>query len=143
MFYEKEWKTYQEVVDEIKRKNQELKMYDILIIDDDISGLVLLEKYFETKGITCKIITDEREVLKELEHYHPKVILVDDIMPYIYGWDLCNQIKSNPNTNHIPVFLMGNWWRIREHEKDCKADGYIFVPFAFSDFDVILNLVSK
>ncbi len=147
---EKEWEVFQEEVYEIKSKTQELKMnepknphYDILIIDDDISVPVLLEKYFETKGITCKGITDEREVLKELEHYHPKVILVDDMMPYIYGWELCKQIKSNPNTNHIPVFLMGDWRRIEYRLKECKADGYIIEPFDFSDLDDIINLLKK
>lgn len=116
-------------------------MYDILIVNDDPATLYLLEKFLGLKGITCKLMRDEREVMKELEQYHPKVILLGDIMPYISGWEICNQIKSNPNINHIPVVLMG--CRIQELQNKCKADDYIWLPLTFSELDVIVDLILK
>jgi CheY-like chemotaxis protein len=39
----------------------------------------------------------------------PRLILLDVIMPYMYGYEVCSQLKADPKTRDIPViFLTGN-----------------------------------
>ena len=123
-------------------KREEIKNPDILIVNDDLSIICLVDAYLKSKGITSKGITDGRGVLKELEHYHPKVVVLDEILPDIGGWNLFKQIKSNPKLNNIPIFIFCHEELI-EYHLDCKVDGYIPYPFNFSDFDAIINLVSE
>ncbi len=116
--------------------------YDILLVNDEPDILFLVKKILGLKGITCKLMGDVKEVLKELEHDHPIVVVLDEITPYTNGYHLCKQIKSDPKLNYIPVFVFGHEEMIKHH-LDCKADGYIPYPFSFSDFDVIINLLLK
>ncbi len=118
--------------------------YDILLVNDDPGILNLVEKMLNLKEITCKTMLDGSEVLKELDEYQPKVVVLDEITPGINGdgYRLCKQIKTNPKLNHIPVFIFGHEWLIKQN-LDCKADGYIPYPFDFTDFDPIIEQVRK
>ena len=118
------------------------KPYDILIIEDDKSTILVLSDYFELKGYNCKGITSGTKGLEELKRYKPKLILLDIILPDIIGYDVCNQIKSNETTKDIPVYYIT---AIPESEVKTKlietqADGFLLKPFNFSDFEEILKI---
>jgi CheY-like chemotaxis protein/GTPase SAR1 family protein len=117
--------------------------YDILLIDDDLSTLRLLTTYFKSKGVTCKAVTRGTQGLEELENNHPKVVLLDIILPDIDGFEICKKIKSNQKLKNIPVFFMSSIpsSEVEKHLAETKADGYILHPFNFSDFDGILDLL--
>ena len=120
----------------------EKKNYDVLLVNDEPDILNFVEKILEVKleGITCKLMLDGGDILKELEDYHPKVVVLDEITPSTNGYVLCKQIKTTPKLSHIPVFIFGHEELINRN-LDCKADGYFPYPFDHSDLDVIVDLV--
>lgn len=120
----------------------EKKNYDVLLVNDEPDTLNLIEKYLKLKGITCKLMLDGGDVLKELEDYHPKVVVLDEITPSTNGYRLCKQIKTNPKLKHIPVFVFGHEELIKNN-LDCKADGYFPYPSNLTDLDVILDLLKS
>ena len=144
-------KIKKEIIERINNSRESKIKYDVLLVNDDTATLYLIEKYFQHEGITSKFMLDGREVFKELEEYHPKVIILDDIMPNMdmidmeshpEWWDghyLCKQIKTNPKLKHIPVFILINSVR----KFDSEADGYICYPFNYYSFNKIWELLKK
>ena len=118
----------------LKKYQTTLSHYDILLIEDDLASIRLLTAYFESQGVTWKVVTSGTKGLEELENNTPKVVLLDIILPEMSGFDICNKIKSNPKMKHIPVFLLGSISRseIEKHLGEAKADGYILKGFDFS-----------
>ncbi|WP_420150131.1 ATP-binding protein [Spirosoma sp.] len=61
----------------------------------------------------------------------PDLIISDVIMPELNGYELCRQLKANPVTNHIPIFLLTAKTASESRLEGLKAgaDDYIPKPF--------------
>ncbi len=56
---------------------------------------------------TVMVASNGAEALEIVENgVHPEVIISDIMMPVMDGLELCNQIKNNISTSHIPVVLL-------------------------------------
>ena len=78
----------------------------ILVVDDIPANVKLLEarllaEYFDVltaeNGYECLDIVSKAAV---------DVILLDIMMPGMDGFEVCERIKSNPKTSHIPVVMV-------------------------------------
>lgn len=77
----------------------------VLIVDDEPANLkvmreILGEQYrlsFAKSGIAALTLLE-----KEL----PKLILLDIMMPDMNGFEVCEHIKNNPKTSHIPIIFV-------------------------------------
>jgi YesN/AraC family two-component response regulator len=90
--------------------------------------------------------TNGREALGEIIRTKPDLVLSDIMMPEMDGNTLCTRLKTNPNTNSIPVVLLTA--KSRDEDKleglETGADAYIVKPF---NMDIlrrtIINLINK
>ena len=74
--------------------------------------------------------------MEEIARKQPDLIISDIMMPVMRGDDLCQALKSNMETSHIPVILLtalGDHDSIL-HGLDIKADSYVVKPF---DIDIL------
>ena len=77
-----------------------------------------------------------QEAMEEINRKQPDLIVSDIMMPVMRGDDLCQSLKSNVETSHIPVILLtalGDRESIL-HGMDIKADSYVVKPF---DVDIL------
>ena len=72
-----------------------------------------------------------KEALTIIPEYKPELVISDIMMPEMRGDELCNTIKNNIETSHIPIILL----TALNNEKDILsglkigADEYIVKPF--------------
>lgn len=78
----------------------------ILIVDDNQANLELLQAYME--DVDCRIITayDGPEALEKVQAEMPDLVLLDIMMPKMSGFEVCKKIKTNPQTENIPVIMV-------------------------------------
>jgi DNA-binding response OmpR family regulator len=111
----------------------------ILIIEDDIDTIEMVEILLQSAGYAVikinKLIT-----LNEIAATNPALIIVDFLLPHRLGNELCEDIKNNPATKHIPVILYSASNLLRKVAEECHADTYISKPF---DLDHFLNEVNR
>ncbi|HJX70505.1 MAG TPA: two-component regulator propeller domain-containing protein [Bacteroidales bacterium] len=102
----------------------------ILIIDDDHELLAVTRDYL---GKTFRIIqaTNGLEGLEMAGKSQPDLIISDIIMPEMDGLELCNQIKNDIRTSHIPVILLTARSEVDDFIEgfESGADDYIPKPF--------------
>ncbi len=103
----------------------------ILIVDDNTDVLnyicSLLDKDYETTTAS-----DGKAGLEKAIKEVPDIIISDVMMPIMDGIELCETLKKEMATSHIPVILLtaksGDDYRAEGY--DCGADAYITKPFS-------------
>ncbi|MBD1423173.1 response regulator [Sphingobacterium chuzhouense] len=80
----------------------------ILIVEDDTAFAKALLKYAHQNGYKGVIIVRGDWATEAAEKYQPLAILLDIQLPVKDGWQVMDEIKSNPKTRHIPVHIMSS-----------------------------------
>jgi DNA-binding response OmpR family regulator/two-component sensor histidine kinase len=112
---------------EFEEEDNQRKM---LVIDDNKEITDFLMEIFSD---SFKVITasDGQDGLNKALQYLPEIILSDINMPIIDGKKLCQQLKANNLTNHIPIILISAQTLPHEQIDGLMhgADDYIAKPF--------------
>ena len=104
----------------------------ILIADDQQDIGLMLKMLFEKSGYRTKVVENGVKALEEIEHEKPALVVSDILMPHLNGFKLCETIKGDPRTSHIPVILLTAVYRNNQHVDmgfSYGADAYFTKPF--------------
>jgi signal transduction histidine kinase len=107
----------------------------ILIVDDDIDSVELLTKRLGAEGYHTSEAYDGEQALRQVEEYHPDVVILDIRMPKIDGYEVCRRLKSAEDTRHIPIIMLTVKRKVPDKVKglDVGADDYIPKPFDYRE----------
>lgn len=108
-------------------------MKRILIIDDDQAVLEALEEVLKYSGYDVKTIVHTEDIFKVIKRYGPELILIDYILPGINGGEICDQIKTNPPTSHIPVIIISGHSKVLKSLGDYGSDVIMEKPFDLNE----------
>lgn len=103
----------------------------LLLADDSITIQKVVELVLSEEDFQIKAVNNGQDALKQLEAFKPDIVLADIEMPQVNGYQLCERIKKNQTTSHIPVVLLAGAFEPLDDElaKNVGADGYIIKPF--------------
>ncbi len=100
----------------------------VLIVDDDKNICELLRLYLEKDGYQTEIALNGKTALALFESWQPDLILLDVMLPYINGIQVCEEIRR---TSAIPVLMITA--RSETEDKimglEIGADDYVTKPF--------------
>ena len=101
----------------------------VIVEDDDEIAEYLLSQLASEYNV--QRFCNGKEALPTILQSAPDLVISDVMMPEMDGNTLCSRIKSNVNTNHVPVILLTA--KNREEDKleglETGADAYIVKPF--------------
>lgn len=119
----------QEVKKEINVKLNENRLV-VLIIDDNPDILKFLKGILENK-YDIIYSEDGKEGIDKAIKYVPDLIISDIMMPKKSGIDLCDALKKETTTTHIPIILLSAKSNTESIKKgyETGADDYIVKPF--------------
>ena len=103
----------------------------ILIAEDDATTLLLLEKTLEQWGYQIETATDGLQALQILEQNPPEMAILDWMMPYVSGVDVCRRARQDLNLDYL-YFLMLTTKNTEEalvEGLQAGADDYMAKPF--------------
>ncbi|WP_339461432.1 response regulator transcription factor, partial [Nodularia spumigena] len=72
-------------------------MFQILVIDDDISIQTLLKRMLEKQGYKVVAASNGEEGIAQAIAYQPALVICDWIMPGLNGLEVCKRMKTDPN----------------------------------------------
>lgn len=103
----------------------------VLVVDDMPENGQLLARLLRPKGFTVVYKCDGREALRYVDQHPPDVIVLDLMMPGMSGYEVCETLKLNPNTRHIPIIVVTG---MAEKEANIRAlesgaDDFLRKPF--------------
>jgi CheY-like chemotaxis protein len=78
---------------------------DILIVDDEDSVRQLLKLMLRTLDVGVREATDGVEALDQIAKGKPSLVILDVMMPNMDGLTVLRRLRSNPDTETLPVLL--------------------------------------
>ncbi len=106
-------------------------MNSVLVVDDDRSVARFIETNLRLEGFDVRLAHDGDDALDEVQRDAPDLVLLDWGMPRMDGIEVCERLRADPHTAHIPVLLVTG--RSRAVDKvmglAAGADDYIVKPF--------------
>jgi DNA-binding response OmpR family regulator len=112
-----------------KKKTKSAK---ILVIDDEPEITDIIETFLENAGYEVKSENSSVIGIERAKTFMPDLILLDIMMPFMDGYEVCKEFKRSEETSKIPVvFLTGKDARSDEG-KSFKVGGDMFIKKPFS-----------
>ena len=112
----------------------------ILVVDDDSEIIAYLTANL---GGSARIFSasNGKEALQTITREQIDIIISDVMMPVMDGLALVKSIKTNLDTNHIPVVLLSTKAEIADRVEgwDLGADAYIAKPFDMQEMRAIID----
>jgi CheY-like chemotaxis protein len=108
----------------------------ILFVDDEPDVRKLTSLRLEKLGYEVLTAIDCREAFDVIQDKKPDLVLLDLILPIVFGTELCKRVKNNGELKHIPIILFTAYDAIMTAEKaeSMGADGYIAKPLDLEEF---------
>lgn len=78
----------------------------ILLADDNQGNCELLEAYLAEVDCETAVAVDGQDTLDKVASFHPDLILLDIMMPKLSGFEVCEKLKSNPETRNIMILMV-------------------------------------
>jgi len=125
---------------EIKDDRDKLKEGDklILIIEDDTIFASALLKFTHEKGYKGIVAVRGDLGLEMVHQYKPVAVLLDIQLPVKDGWEVMEELKSNPATRHIPVHVMSSL-EVKKESLLKGAIDFITKPFALVQMKTVFE----
>ena len=104
-------------------------MKRILVLDDNADILDVVRIFLETNGYEVLTISRADDILNDVVNYSPQIILLDVYLRGSNGVEICNQLKANSSTRHIPIMMFSAGANDYLILRKCAADDFIAKPF--------------
>ncbi len=116
----------------------------ILIIEDDSDILQVLETVLVYNEFTVTSIEGTDDIFESVETYKPDLILTDYLLTGLNGGKICQLIKGNKDTCHLPVILISAYPELATSFGNFGFDAFINKPFNIGELvDKIEELLEK
>ena len=103
----------------------------LLLADDSITIRKVVELTFADEGIDVSTAGDAESAMQKFVELQPDIVLVDIGLAGTNGYQICEMIKQDEATQHIPVLLLvGSFEPFDQDEAErAGADGFMTKPF--------------
>ncbi|MDR0486852.1 MAG: response regulator [Treponema sp.] len=113
----------------------------ILIADDEAINLDFFDVMLSKLGYVVEKAADGAEALEKVRKFHPNLIIIDNIMPKMTGWEVTKILKGDPKFMEIPIIMLSALDDVKDKVAGFEAgiDDYITKPFNFSEVLARIN----
>lgn len=121
-------------------------MPKILLVEDNEMNRDMLSRRLERKGMQVLIAVDGAQGVAIAQSEVPDLILMDMSLPVLDGWAATQQIRTNPQTQAIPIIALTAHAMSGDRDKCLAAgcDDYDTKPIEFTRLlNKIQTLLSK
>jgi DNA-binding response OmpR family regulator len=107
----------------------------ILIVDDEDINLDFFDLMLGKLGFQVELARNGKEALEQVARFHPDLIMLDNIMPKMSGWEVTKILKSDPKFREIPIIMLSSMDGVKDKVESFEmgVDDYITKPFNFSE----------
>lgn len=112
----------------------------ILVVDDNAANLRMMRGKLEARYYEVTTAQSGPEALSMIEQIAPQIILLDVMMPEMDGFEVCERLKADPLTQHIPVVMLTALTEEEDRIRGLEAGADDFLSKPVDDFALLSRL---
>jgi CheY-like chemotaxis protein len=124
---------------ETTEKNKPL----ILIVDDVPKNIQVLAGILNQKQMRLAVAQTGAQVFEMLERISPDLILLDIMLPDINGFDICQRLKQDERTRHIPIIFLTAKIELEDMVKGFEAEAVDYVTKPFNPIELRVRVKTQ
>ncbi len=99
----------------------------VLMVDDELDNRVMMRYFLESWGYEVELACNGKEALEKVAEQRPALILLDLEMPVMDGFEACDLLKNDPDTEAIPIIMFTGLEATSDKVKGIRkgADDYV------------------
>ena len=79
------------------------KLGTIMVVEDEKDMACLIQDFLEVEGYTVYLAHDGRQAVEEFAKYNPELVILDIMIPFIDGMEVCKKIRQQSS---IPIIML-------------------------------------
>lgn len=111
-----------------------------LVVEDSDPAAKQVARYLSELGAEVRIHSQGEGTIETVLDYHPDLIVLDLLLPNLSGWEVLAQLKSNPQTQNIPVLVI-SVVDDRSSGIDLGASEYLVKPITRSQLQSAISQI--
>ncbi|TFG63912.1 MAG: response regulator [Spirochaetales bacterium] len=110
----------------------------VLIVDDETINLDFFDVMLTKLGFKVELAEDGEEALEKVRRFNPDIIILDNIMPKMTGWEVTKLLKNSDDYKdfrNIPIVMFSAMDDVKDKIEgfELGIEDYITKPFNFSE----------
>ncbi|MBI4802680.1 MAG: response regulator [Elusimicrobia bacterium] len=107
----------------------------ILIVEDSKTTSVVLKELLESEGHAVFLAGDGVTGIALARREKPDLVLLDLLLPKLNGYEVCNALKRDNSTRHLPILVISTMTSPESIEKAelCGAKNFMKKPYNLED----------
>lgn len=118
------------------------KIPTILVADDDINARKILEQLILDQGYNVITTNDGYTTRDKIFRSKPDLIILDTYMPGLSGNEVCREVKSNPETQFIPVITLTGYTETPDKVESIESGSDDFINKPFKSVELLTRIKS-
>ena len=114
-------------------------MAKIMVVDDDPQVTSLLKKYLITKKFEVTAINQSSKTMSTAQLFRPDLFILDLMMPPPDGFELCRQLRADPNFSQAPILIITAMDISNSNATSFGANDYLPKPFNLDEIVMRIN----
>ncbi|HEY8476171.1 MAG TPA: response regulator [Chloroflexota bacterium] len=106
---------------------------DILVVEDDWDLCNGIAEFLEDLGYRVGRAYDGRQALDLSQRGHPRLILLDLMLPGMSGWEVARALRAMPPLHNTPVVVITAMPNLADEARRLGAVALLEKPFTLND----------
>jgi two-component system response regulator MprA len=115
----------------------------VLVVDDDPELRAALTRALRLDGYAVTAVSNGLKALEAMPEVHPDVLVLDLMMPYVGGLEVCRRLRAKGDRTPILVLTARDEVGDRVAGLDAGADDYLVKPFALDELRARLRALLR
>jgi len=117
----------------------------ILVVDDDPDNRAMIGHFLSSWGYDVDDAKNGKVALEKVAAHPPELVLLDLEMPVMDGFETCERLKTNPDTEWIPVIIFTGLEKMPHRVRGFRhgADDYVLKTVEPDELRSRIELVLK
>ncbi len=112
----------------------------VLAVDDKPQNLQFLGKLLSDNGYEVGMAQNGQQALNFVKKNEPELILLDVMMPEMDGYEVCQKLKGDFSTRHIPIIFLTAKTDPEDVVKGFDAGGVDYITKPFNSPELLVRV---
>ncbi|MGL6282599.1 MAG: diguanylate cyclase [Microcoleaceae cyanobacterium] len=127
----------------VDNQKKSLGSGDILIVDDQPDNLRVLSQFLMEHGYKVRKAIHPKSVFRVVDSTPPDLILLDIKMPEMDGYEVCEKLKANPQSQDIPIIFISALDEVLNKVRAFEVGGVDYITKPFQESEVLARIKSQ